>query len=97
MTKDDEGGLGIRMESTAELDDIGNPQIGQLKTSKILPSSIFRHALLKLSTNVLSSARPNMELVYNNHCYYDPQVVHLRFYHGITCNCTETSDERPGC
>ena len=62
MTKDDEGGLGIRMESTAELDDIGNPQIGQLKTSKILLSLIFRHALLKLSTNVLSSARPNIEL-----------------------------------
>ena len=25
---------------------------------------------------ILSKACPNIELVYHNHCYYDPQVVH---------------------
>ena len=27
--------------------------------------------------NNLSSACPNVELVYNNHCYYDPQVIQI--------------------
>ena len=30
----------------------------------------------KLFRIFLSSACPNIELVYHNHCYYDPQVVH---------------------
>ena len=27
----------------------------------------------------LSSACPNIELVYHNHCYYDPQVLQSSF------------------
>lgn len=56
MTKSDEGGLGIRMESTAELDDQGQPHMDSLHhvIRYINPSGpVGRHNILQEGDEII--------------------------------------------